>query len=446
MFSDHAPLILEVDPPKENRRASYKMEAWCLKLEEVKLFIAECWKKDTIGSPLYKTQKKVNHCLMEVKSWFLKRKDQSHNLNWQQIKEDFEMGQAKEALDNSVGEKEIAKRQEIVAEATMECWYWRQRAKSRWDAFRDQSTSFFYKSVKERAPLKVKSTKELGNYLGCPMDVEGRSCSKFSIILEKIQRKISSWKFSNLPQAKKLILINGVVVSLANNILSIFWCPSNIISKIEGILSNFWWAKKIGVKGTHWRKKETLQLHKHDGGLASKIFKARYGSDPATMGYTGKRISRGSWATKSYVRAASTLKDKIAWKSRQDNDGVTWQAAIAWMIEENNQVQIQRTSRTFATTLTQAEGLAVLKALQEVPSRFGNLIIKTDSSTLVQGLRKPDKTLDELIKHIVQDIRLTVGKRDFVACVKTRRSAVQKAHNLAVSCRKYGAPLLFCSL
>lgn len=72
-----------------------------------------------------------------------------------------------------------------------------------------------------RKPLGVQSRVEMGDYLGCPMDVDGRASSKFSTIVEKINNKISSWKFSNLSPSGKLILINSVLIAMASHVLSV---------------------------------------------------------------------------------------------------------------------------------------------------------------------------------------------------------------------------------
>lgn len=42
-------------------------------------------------------------------------------------------------------------RRAIVSKAEDQWWYWKQRAKCKWDAFGDQSSKFFFKSVKGRA-------------------------------------------------------------------------------------------------------------------------------------------------------------------------------------------------------------------------------------------------------------------------------------------------------
>uniref|UniRef100_A0A803MKK7 Endonuclease/exonuclease/phosphatase domain-containing protein n=1 Tax=Chenopodium quinoa TaxID=63459 RepID=A0A803MKK7_CHEQI len=118
MFFDHSPIVLEINPPTMKRKIPYRMEAWCLKLKEVQALVTTSWIKQVHGSHLCKAQRKIKSCLTDLRD---------------------EKG------------KEILKRKDREEKAVIKWWYWRQRAKSRWDAFGDQSTSFFYKSVKERS-------------------------------------------------------------------------------------------------------------------------------------------------------------------------------------------------------------------------------------------------------------------------------------------------------
>uniref|UniRef100_A0A803L1B1 Uncharacterized protein n=1 Tax=Chenopodium quinoa TaxID=63459 RepID=A0A803L1B1_CHEQI len=103
----------------------------------------------------------------------------------------------------------------------------------------------------------------------------------------------------------------------------------------------------------------------------------------------------------------------------------------------NSPQQLQGASRAYAVSPSQAEGLAILRAIKEVPRDCSNLVIKSDSIVVIRALKQPSKADDEL-RSIVKDILLEACTRDFVACIKVDRSNVHKAHFLAVSCRKCG--------
>ncbi|KAL2944426.1 hypothetical protein RDABS01_032773 [Bienertia sinuspersici] len=62
-----------------------------------------------------------------------------------------------------------------------------------------------------RKPLGVRSQEKLGSYLGCPMDVDGRTTSTFNQIHDSVLQCISSWKYSCLNPAARSILINSIL-------------------------------------------------------------------------------------------------------------------------------------------------------------------------------------------------------------------------------------------
>lgn len=49
-----------------------------------------------------------------------------------------------------------------------------------------------------RKVLGVRNKEKMGTYLGCPVDVDGRSTGVFQDIVEKVSQKLTSWKFIHL--------------------------------------------------------------------------------------------------------------------------------------------------------------------------------------------------------------------------------------------------------
>lgn len=94
-----------------------------------------------------------------------------------------------------------------------------------------------------KSPLEVVNKDYMGDYLGCPMDVDGRSSAKFNVLVDKVNNKISSWKFSNLSAVGKIVLINGVLIALDSHILSIYMCLALVLRKLTFTLTKIWWPK-----------------------------------------------------------------------------------------------------------------------------------------------------------------------------------------------------------
>ena len=189
-----------------------------------------------------------------------------------------------------------------------------------------------------RRPLGVSSKPKLGTYLGCPMEVDGRSTTQFNAILSKVVDKITSWKFINLSQAGKLILINTILTSLASHILSIYILPAKISRQLSSTLLKFWWSSSSDKKPIYWRSRDVLEQHKSNGGLSFRniqitnkalifnqawrihnskeslvyqVFKAKYKKDPIQLVMDNEKPKKPSYAFNSLYKACSSFKSGL---------------------------------------------------------------------------------------------------------------------------------------
>lgn len=120
--------------------------------------------------------------------------------------------------------------------------------------------------------------KILGKYLGCNIEVDGRSSTKFKSIVEKVRKKVSDWKHLRLSPVRRTLLINGILASLCHHILSVFLIPKKIDEENNAIFAAFLWSNNKGSKRIHWRKRETMELPKGGGGLGIRIVNLFYKS------------------------------------------------------------------------------------------------------------------------------------------------------------------------
>lgn len=116
-----------------------------------------------------------------------------------------------------------------------------------------------------RRPLGVQSKNQIGDYLGCPMEVDGRSFSSLNPIMRKSLDRILSWKFVNISQMGKLLLINSILTCLASHIISIYLLPKRISNKLSSLFLKYWWSSSISKTPIYWRKKEVLSARKLSG-------------------------------------------------------------------------------------------------------------------------------------------------------------------------------------
>lgn len=120
----------------------------------------------------------------------------------------------------------------------------------------------------------MKTTQNLGSYLGCDLDVNGAKTRKFANLVTKIQNRIDTWKFIHLSAPGKLILINAILSALSTHIISIYKIPKTITNKINSTLLRFWWKSDKDRKPIYWRKRSVLEKHKCEGGLSLRNMEA----------------------------------------------------------------------------------------------------------------------------------------------------------------------------
>ena len=72
-------------------------------------------------------------------------------------------------------------------------------------------------------------------YLGIPLGTPFRTTSIWNPILEKMEKKLSSWKHLYLSKGGRLTLLNSTLSSLPTYYLSLFTIPIAVIDKLEHI-------------------------------------------------------------------------------------------------------------------------------------------------------------------------------------------------------------------
>ncbi|KAL2939182.1 hypothetical protein RDABS01_023732, partial [Bienertia sinuspersici] len=185
-----------------------------------------------------------------------------------------------------------------------------------------------------RKPLGVQSQRNLGTYLGCPMDVDGRNSACFKGIHDKVMRCISSWKFSCLAITGRCILINSVLMALAAHIMAVYLLPKKILNKINSTILRFLWRGNKEGKPIYWRSQTLLEQKKHEGGmglrnidslnqallfrqvwrinkkpdsLVGRILTQKYGGNPLQVARWNRMPTNTSWAFKSMVKCARIM-------------------------------------------------------------------------------------------------------------------------------------------
>lgn len=107
----------------------------------------------------------------------------------------------------------------------------------------------------------------LGNYLGFPL-VNGRTNKDhYNSMVERIQKRLDSWKGRLLNKAGKLCLVKSVTSSIPVYTMQTHCMPMSVCHKIDAITRNFFWGKGDQQRSWHIVNWEVLITPRNLGGL-----------------------------------------------------------------------------------------------------------------------------------------------------------------------------------
>jgi hypothetical protein len=73
--------------------------------------------------------------------------------------------------------------------------------------------------------------------------------SEWQSVIDRFEKRLSSWKRKLLSSGGRLVLINSVLSSLPIFMMSFFEVPAGVLQKLDVIRSRFYW------QGGHSKKK-----------------------------------------------------------------------------------------------------------------------------------------------------------------------------------------------
>lgn len=114
--------------------------------------------------------------------------------------------------------------------------------------------------------LGVHVVDSLDRYLGMPSVVGKSKQHIFSIIRERIWKRINGWGENTLSMPGREVLIKAVLQSIPTYIISCFLLPGHLIKSIEAAVRSFWWGSN-GTKKLAWLSWSQLCRPKQSGGL-----------------------------------------------------------------------------------------------------------------------------------------------------------------------------------
>lgn len=110
-------------------------------------------------------------------------------------------------------------------------------------------------------------------YLGLPIGGNSSRIQCWDPIIERMEKKLASWKGKLLSIGGRLTLIKASLSNLPMYYMSLFPLPHGVIEKITRLQRNFLWGSSVGKKPFPLVKWDLIKLPKIHGGLnVSSIF------------------------------------------------------------------------------------------------------------------------------------------------------------------------------
>nr|CCA66020.1 hypothetical protein [Beta vulgaris subsp. vulgaris] len=266
-----------------------------------------------------------------------------------------------------------------------------------------------------RSIVGTPSEESLGKYLGCNIEVDGRSSRKFQPLVEKVERKVSSWQHLTLSHAGRVIFINNILSMLSLNILSVFLIPKSTADKINAIFARFLWANPNSPSPIFWKSRKIIEMPKGGGGLGirnvhlfnkallakqairihnsrqsliSQVLLAKYKASPVDIVLRNRNLGRVSWGMRGLCRAVQDC--RAGFTSQIGNGSNTSIVGDKWIREGPVIVKS-------GVNLAQM-GIRQVKDLMNTQQ-------KTWNSSLIWKCFHPDTAMKVLATHIpVEDL------------------------------------------
>jgi mannosylglycoprotein endo-beta-mannosidase len=115
--------------------------------------------------------------------------------------------------------------------------------------------------------LGIEKTHDLGMYLGAPMLHQRISRNSYTFIIDKMRKKLSSWKSNNLSFAGRVTLAQSSLSCIAGYVMQTTNIPASICEEAEKICRDFIWGSTNQHRKCHLVSWEKICRPKEEGGL-----------------------------------------------------------------------------------------------------------------------------------------------------------------------------------
>lgn len=103
--------------------------------------------------------------------------------------------------------------------------------------------------------------------MGLPSLVGRAKKKSFSIIKERIWKRLKGWKEKLLSQVRREILVKAAIQAIPTYTMSCFKLPKGLIKEIETLIRKFWWGYRGEQRKIHWISWKKMCWPKDKGGM-----------------------------------------------------------------------------------------------------------------------------------------------------------------------------------
>uniref|UniRef100_A0A803PI86 Uncharacterized protein n=1 Tax=Cannabis sativa TaxID=3483 RepID=A0A803PI86_CANSA len=174
--------------------------------------------------------------------------------------------------------------------------------------------------------MGIHSPKGVINYLGLPLFRSRQKDVDFNFILDNLISKLQGWKAKTLSKAGRATLIKSVSLSMPIYAMQTTKLSSQMVSRIDGLVRDFWWGFEKGNRGLHLKAWDKLCMSKSLGGLG---FRKTKEMNLAFLAKCGWNLLKGSQSLCCKILEAKYLRGKDFLScSYKDSDSWFWKNVV----------------------------------------------------------------------------------------------------------------------
>ncbi|KAG0471308.1 hypothetical protein HPP92_015854 [Vanilla planifolia] len=172
-------------------------------------------------------------------------------------------------------------------------------------------------------------------HLGCALDKGRLKSIHFQPLLEKMARRIASWKNRLLSKGGKKVLINSVLTSMSAYVSAVLQPPRSIVKSIERLLSRFLWGGNDNSARHHWAAWKRIAKPIAGGGMGIRDLASQVMAHSAKLWWRLFNV-KSPWTDfirSSYIDNRDGIRissgDSPGWR-RLASFHLRWKALAAW--------------------------------------------------------------------------------------------------------------------